>query len=177
MGPVNQSGAVAQRDNVGRDATYNTYNHINNAAQAASLVEELLKRLQLEIDNDIKAKNTIDRLERFYCQRAQDGIFGLKAKLEADNREDSYLDAIEMKEMFVKLLERWSLYASAQQIIAHLLARAERHFNDIIHPQISNLDRVGVNKLVNELIVQPTVDECGASVLEVDHNIAMGMIY
>jgi hypothetical protein len=180
MVTVNQSGATAQRDIVGRDATYNftnTTTNVQTAPQAAGVVERLLQKLQMEIDQDTKAKMTIAKLERFYIQRANDGVAGLQAKLVAGGREASYLDAIEMKEMFVKLLERWSLYASAQQIIAYLLVRAERQFNDIIHPQIPNLDLVGVNGLMNELIVHPTVGECGASVLEVDHNTAMGMIY
>ena len=82
-----------------------------------------------------------------------------------------------MKEMFAKLLDQWSLYASAQQIFVFLLARAERQFNDIILPQVPVLDAVGINKLTNELIVEPAVIECGASVFELDHNTALGMVY
>jgi len=50
-------------------------------------------------------------------------------------------------------------------------------FNDLILPQIPALDVAQLNTLVNELIVEPTVNECGASVFEIDHNTALGMVY
>ncbi|MEA2876057.1 MAG: hypothetical protein QOF14_1253 [Hyphomicrobiales bacterium] len=172
---VDQSQAHAQRDIVGRDLNQTTNNYA--APQAAGVIEQLLVKLHHEMEQDVKVRDTIERLQRFYTQRAHDGINGLQAKLTAGGRESSYLDAIEMKEMFAKLLERWSLYASAQQIFVHLLARAERQFNDVILPQLGVLDVTGGNKLVFDLIVEPTVTECGASVFEIDHNTAMGMIY
>jgi len=172
---VDQSHADAARDIVGRDINNTT---INNAAPlAAGVVEQLLQKLHAEREQDQRARETIDRLQRYYIQRAHDGVLGLEAKLKQAGREQSYVDAIEMKEMFVKLLEQWSLYASAQQIFVYLLARAERQFNDMILPQISTLGVVGVNQLMSELIVEPTVKECGASVFAIDHNTAMGMIY
>ncbi|AMX97389.1 MULTISPECIES: ABC-three component system protein [Mesorhizobium] len=171
---VDQSGASAGRDMAARDINH-TYKNI--AANRVSAIEKLLQKLELEIERNQVARDTIDRLKRFYSQRSHDGVRGLRAKLSVSGREDSYSDAIEMKEMFVKLLERWSHYYSAQQIIVYLLARAERQFNDIILPQISTCGVVEINKFMNELIVIPTVEDCGASVLEVDHNTAMGMIY
>jgi hypothetical protein len=172
---VDQSHAGAARDIVGRDINNTT---INNAApRAAGIVEQLLQKLSAEKNHDQKVRDTIARLQRYYVQRAHDGVTGLEAKLKAAGREQQYIDAIEMKEMFAKLLEQWSLYASAQQIFVYLLARAERQFNDIILPQIPTLDLVGVNKLMRHLIIEPTVRDCGASVFEIDDNTAMGMIY
>src|SRR6185312_8611058 len=85
---------------------------------------------------DIAARD-INKINNYYGDnKTYDGVVGLEAKLKHAGREDTYDDAIEMKEMFVKLLHQWSLYASAQQIFVYLLARAERHFNDIILPQI-----------------------------------------
>ncbi len=136
-----------------------------------------MQKLNAELEGDEQVRHTIEKLQRYYTNRARDGVVGLEAKLIKAGREQTYLDAIEMKEMFAKLLEQWSLYASAQQIFVYLLARAERQFNDLILPQIPALDTAGVNALVNDLIVEPTVMECGASVFEIDHNTAMGMIY
>jgi hypothetical protein len=175
---VDQSNATAQGDIAARDI-YKISNYVgdHSAPQAAGIVEQLLQKLTDELKNDQKAQDTIERLQRYYANRSHDGILGLKAKLEHAGRKATYDDAIEMKEMFVKLLHQWSLYASAQQIFVYLLARAERHFNDIILPQIPALDMAGVNSLVNKLIVEPTVHECGASVFEIDHNTALGMVY
>jgi hypothetical protein len=171
-----QSGARA-----GNDVVAGNVHHGDNiyqaAPHAAGIVEKLLLKLNAELENDQKAQAVIERLQRFYINRSHDGIVGLKNKLTKSGREETYIDAIEMKEMFVKLMEQWSLYASAQQIFVFLLARAERQFNDIIVPQISTLDTVGVNTLTNALIVEPTVAECGDSVFQIDHNVATGMIY
>ena len=172
---VNQSGASAGGNIAGRDVNNTTVVHA--APQAAGIVEQLLQKLSVEKDQDQHSLERIERLQRFYIQRAHDGVNGLEAKLQHSGREESYLDAIEMKEMFAKLLEQWSLYSSAQKIFVYLLARAERHFNDFILPQISELNSVEVNQLMNQLIVEPTVQDCGASVFEIDHNVAMGMIY
>jgi hypothetical protein len=171
---VDQSSAAAQGDLAGRDIHKTT---VYQSAHAAGVVERLLEKLHAEMKHDQKVCDTIDRLKRFYEQRSHDGVTGLQAKLEKSGRRASYLDAIEMKEMFAKLLEQWSLYSSAQQIFVHLLARAERQFNDIILPQIPKLDTVSINKLMSTLIIEPTVEECGATVFEMDHNTAMGMIY
>jgi hypothetical protein len=171
---TNQAGASAGGDIAGHDI----HNTIYQApTPAVGIVEQLLQKLEVEKGQDQKSIDRIERLQRYYIQRAHDGVNGLEEKLVRANRQQSYSDAIEMKEMFVKLLERWSLYASAQQIFVYLLARAERHFNDIILPQVSDLSPVEVNQLMNQLIVEPTVQDCGASVFEIDHNVAMGMIY
>ncbi|HEY5305331.1 MAG TPA: ABC-three component system protein [Pseudolabrys sp.] len=152
-------------------------NVTNILPRSVGVVEALLNKLHDEMRSDLQVAARIERLQRYYVQRAHDGVIGLEAKLAKAGREDSYLDAIEMKEMFVKILERWSLYASAQQIFVHLLARAERNFSDVILPQVASLDRTQVNSLIKELIVDPTVTDCGSSVFEIDHNTATGMVY
>jgi len=170
-----QSRASAGRDLAGRDI--NNITHYNSAPRAAGVVEQLLEKLQLEIDQNAQAREVVDKLQRYYQKRAHDDVIGLEAKLIKAGRSDSYFDAIEMKEMFAKLLDEWSLYASAQQIFIFLLARAERQFNDIILPKVSILDSVAISQLTNELIVEPAVLECGASVFHLDHNTALGMVY
>jgi hypothetical protein len=172
---VDQSEARAEGDIAGRDVNKT----INNfaAPREATVVEQLLVRLNAEIEQNQQVRSTIERLQRFYERRAHDGVVGLQAKLEVAGREGEYEDAIEMKEMFVKLLERWSLYHSAQHIFAHLLARAEVTFKSVILPRVGADSDVVINQMVLERIVEPTVGECGASVFEVDHMTAMGMIY
>ena len=81
-----------------------------------------------------------------------------EAKLDASGRQGELRAAMEKKEMFAKLLERWSLYASAQQIFVHLLARAEHEFNYNIYPKIESLQPVQVNELVTDKIVSPIVN-------------------
>jgi len=171
---VNQTRATAEGSIAGRDIN-NTVNI--NSPHSATVVERLLVSLQSEMNDERRIQITIEKLQRFYTKHSVDGIDGLEAKLERSGRSAYYYDAIELKEMFAKLLERWSLYESAQQIFVYLLARAERRFNDIIHPQVSNSDIACINGLVDRLIVEPTVNECGATVFSIDHNVATGMVY
>lgn len=149
-----------------------------NPPQApGGVVEQLLRKLEAEIADNAQTQETIQALKRFYNRRSDDGIEGLEAKLDASGRQGELRAAMEKKEMFAKLLERWSLYASAQQIFVYLLARAEHEFNYNIYPKIESLQPVQVNELVTDRIVSPIVNECGSTIFAVDHGTALGMLY
>src|SRR6202022_3944316 len=105
---VDQAGATARGDIVGRDKHEN---HFHLPDQPSGVVEQLLQKLQKEVENNEHVKHTIEALARYQNRRAHDGVEGLQAKLTKADRSDEYLDAIEKKELFAKLLERWSLYA------------------------------------------------------------------
>src|ERR1700683_3900738 len=102
---VNQHGARADGDVVGRDKIEAQY-HLPGARQ--SIVEQLLQKLQAEVLKNAEVQHTIEALAHFQCRRSHDGIDDLEAKLKAGHRADEYLMAIEKKELFVKLLEKWS---------------------------------------------------------------------
>lgn len=79
--------------------------------------------------------------------------------------------------MFAKLLERWSLYSSAQQIFVHILARADNEFTQVIYGQIFKSTPEEINALVIDRIVNPIVEECGGDLMSVNHNLVQGMVY
>ena len=170
---VNQKGARSGGDTVGRDKI--TYVQAPNSPPGR--VESLLLKLREQVENNQEVQDIIDELARYHSRRSVDGIEGLEAKLEAGNRHHLYMDAIEKKEMFAKLLEQWSLYSSAQSIFALFLARAEVQFSQVIHPQIPSKSEAEINSLVLERIVDPIVAECGTDLFHMDHNIALGMVY
>ncbi|MGY4366719.1 hypothetical protein ACVW1A_002784 [Bradyrhizobium sp. LB1.3] len=118
---INQSGARAAGDIVARDKIEH---HYHPQAAASGVVEKLIRRLQSEIALDIRTQHTIDALASFQKRRPVDGIEGLEAKLQAAGREDEIWAALDKKEQFAKLLQKWSLYASAQEIFAYLLAES-----------------------------------------------------
>ena len=171
---VDQKGASAGGDLVGRDK-HEIHYHSHPAS--TGIVDQLLKKLQDEVANNVHVRDTVEALAHFHKRRAADGVHGLEAKLKVAGRGDEFLDAIEKKELFAKLLDRWSLYASAQEIFAYLLAKAEHEFTYVIRPQLDGLSKVEVNKLVRDTIVVPIVQECGSSVFVVNHSMAMGMVY
>jgi hypothetical protein len=115
---VTQQGASAKGDIVGRDKVET---HYHSASPSPGIVEQLLKKLQAEIEKNEKARHTIETVAHFQTRRSDDGVDGLDAKLRAGQRPHEYLAALEKKEQFVKLLEKWSLYASAQEIFCVLI--------------------------------------------------------
>jgi hypothetical protein len=172
---VNQQRASAQGDLVGGDK--NVELNIYGANKSAGIVEQLIEKLRAEMEANEQIKHTIEQLQYFEKRQSEDGIEGLVAKLEAGGRAHECQSALEQKELFAKLLDKWSLYASAQEIFAYLLAKAEYEFNYFVRPQLKKLDELGVNQLVNDRIVQPALDQCASSVFPLNHSIVMGMIY
>jgi hypothetical protein len=141
------------------------------------LIEQLLHRLQHEMEHDVRVQQTIEKLQ-VYCRRKSEvGPVGLEAKLTAADREYEILGAIERKEQFAKLLERWSLYGSAQEIFAYLLARAEHEFTMSVNPHLGIADPVAINQVITQRIVEPTIADCGVGEFCFDHRSAMGMVY
>jgi hypothetical protein len=144
---------------------------------SASVVEKLLYKLQHEVEQNIHYNDTIVRLQRYHGGIAHDDIKGLVEKLRHSGRAAQVDLALEQKEDFAKLLETWSLYHSAQEIFVYLLARAEHVFNTEVMPEISTATVGEINRQINRDIVDPIVDECAVSVLQIDHVGAMGMLY
>jgi hypothetical protein len=178
---VNQRGARADGDIVAGnkikiEIENKTVNYIL-AASSASFVIQLLDKLKAEIEVNAQIRHTVENLQYFYERRAHDGIEGLEAKLIAADRKHELFLAFEKNEQFAKLLEKWSLYASAQEFFAYMLAKAEHEFTMSVLPRIRELDQGAVNQLVNDRIVVPTIAECGCSVFTLNHTIVMGMVY
>ena len=171
---VNQKGASAGVDVVAGDKVTN-FNIL--PAKATGKIEVLLAKLTKEIESNERVRDTLDSLSRFHKKRTIDGVEGLEAKLKAGGRDYELFDALEKKELFSKLLERYSHYASAQEILACLLARVEYNFQSFIYPQIDGLSTLEVNELVDYRIIEPTINDCGVGVLSMDHSVAMGMVY
>lgn len=134
---TNQSGTIAGGDVVGRDKVVNEYNLAPSGI--VGKLEALKACLEEEVKNNKTVEAIVESLQLYHSRRPPaDGISGLECKLLAGKREPEIPDAIEQKEIFAKLLEQWSLYASAQEIIAHLLSRVVHEFRQFIQPQLGN---------------------------------------
>jgi len=171
-GKIIQSGAKAGGNIVGGNL-----NNTNINLPPKKAIEKLLYRLQEEVEHNIEIQHTIEELSRYFKKRSHDGIDGLEAKLKIGTVNISYIDAIEKKEMFVKLMRDWSMYSTAQQIFAHYLARVENEFTGVIHPQLDATPEAEINAQIIDRIIKPIVDECGIEVFILNDNIVYGMIY
>jgi len=164
---------------VGGNKVTRTELHIDlRRSGATSKIEALKARLVEEMQNDCTASSLIDGLREYHRRRPPpDGVDGLEDKLRAAARENEILDALEQKEMFAKLLAKWSLYASAQEIFLHLLSLAVHEFRMSIQPLLGQLDRQSYNELVTKKIVFPLIEEVGTGVLSLDFLVTMGLYY
>ena len=175
-----QAGANAGGDIVGRDKNniQNSYHFESRRSGTASKIEALKNRLLEEVRADKIASDLIESLQQYHQRRAApDGIEGLEEKLRAAERQHEVMDALEQKEMFAKLLARWSLYASAQEIFVHLLSLAVHEFRMSILPHLGSLDTIACNEIITSKIVLPVVEEVGDGVISMDALVTMGMYY
>lgn len=170
-----QKGASAGGDITGRDKI--EHNHYYPSGGGAAKLEKLKARLQQEVDQKKHMGVMIDRLKSYQPIEPADGVKGLEAKLERAGRAPQKLSALRMKESFAKLLERWSLYGSAQEIFVHVLAFAELKFTNSVFPLVGELNQVQIDEIVEQKILTPIVEEIGVEVFSMDHMEAMGMIY
>jgi len=172
-----QAGACAGGDLVGRDKITQVTLDLRRAV-GASKIEALKARLIAEMERDKQVGAIIEELQHYHTRRrTSDGVEGLEAKLAAANREDELIEALEQKERFAKLLTKWSLYASAQEIFVHLLSLAVHEFQMSIRPLVGQLDRLSYNQLVTQKIIRPLMDEVGDCPLSMDALVTTGLYY
>jgi hypothetical protein len=175
---VDQRNARADGDVVAGDKTETVNNnYFPTTASSSSIVMRLVEKLKGEVEINAQIRHTVENLQYFHERRAHDGIEGLEAKLIKADRQHELFLAFEKKEQFTKLVEKWSLYASAQEIFAYMLAKAEHEFTMFVLPKIGELDQRAINQLVTDKIIVPTIDECGCSIFILNHSIVMGMVY
>lgn len=168
---VDQRKASAGNDMVARDKITTVYN------SRPSKVQALLDKLKGESAADAFTKETIAELARYHQRQSTDGVEGLENKLEKAGLSHTYLDAIEQKEAFAKLLAKYTMFVSAQEIFVHYLTRVRMAFNKTIYPDLPSLTEGQANMRIHTEIVKPIVDECYTDVFHLDDETVFGMLY
>ncbi len=125
---VDQSKAKAGGDNVGGGKFVTTTNNYFPVALESDVISKLALRLTEEMAADEQFKERLESLQFFFERVSHDGVDGLEAKLAAASRQSEASRAIRLKEMFVRIMTKYSYFYSAQMILAHLLAIAEDEF-------------------------------------------------
>lgn len=176
---VDQRQAAAGGDVVAGDKVTNIQAHHHYAAPTVgpAIIEELMRRLAAEIRDNQQVREMVDSLQYFHHRFSHDGIDGLEAKLDRAGRAHQLKIALFQKEAFVKFLDKYSLYGSAQEIFAYLLHKIDHQFRCFVHPNIEHLDFQGVDQLITDRIVDPVIKELGVGVFVLNSSIVMGMIY
>lgn len=172
-----RSGLSFARDQINGSQLNIENFYANHSVTQSSKLKLWMTKLANEVEKNERCQATLQNLQFFHKRFSVDGVWGLEDKLHHAGRGNQIILALMQKEEFEKLLERYSLYQSAQQIFAHCLAKANHEFNYFIHPHVNKLSIEEIDRMVTTAIVEPLVNECHDGVFTIDYNIAMGMVY
>lgn len=136
-----------------------------------------MEKLADEVRQNQQAQQMVDSLQYYLKKHSVDGVDGLEAKLDHAQMGARKLDAIRKKELFGKLLEEKSFYASAQEIFAYLLSSVETNFNTYVYPSIGNVTLEQLDILVKEKVADPVLADIGGAAFMINYNHVLGMVY
>lgn len=171
---VDQSGATADGDNVGRDKI--TLNEVT-FHERQTQIEGWLDKLAAERESDPKAQMIVDSLQYYLERFPFDDIVGLEAKLKHAGRSEQTRIALRKKEAFSKLLDYWQAYPSAQEIIAYFLAKIDTVFENEITPMLGISANHEIDAAIKAKLVEPILKEMGCGPFMLNYNHVYGMVY
>lgn len=177
---ANQSRAMVQGDQAGRDIIKNEFNLVH---QGASQVTAWLRRLEAQLQNENRDLNNsfVDSLSFFVDQRdsVEVDVVGLKAKLEKCTFDIPYHSALLKKEEFAKLLLKYQEFSSAQELFAYFLSIIYDVFDEKICPVVKTISYAELQDIIDKQIIDKIFHEIGAGsdVLFINRNHVRGMIY
>jgi len=85
--------------------------------------------------------------------------------------------ALRKKELFTRLLAKYSMFDSAQQIFAYLLSKIEQDFRSYVLPNLAGSSSGDVDYLFGQYLIGPCANEIKSGVFCLNAAIAAGMIY
>lgn len=167
---VKQENIQASGDVIARDKNVTVH-------ERRTQVDGWLEKLNAELAEKAEFRNFVDSLQYYLNKYDHDGIVGLKGKLEASNRSESYSRALLKKEAFAKLLEKWRSFPSAQEIIAYFLARLDSCFETHIEPLLGKATNEEIDQAIEINLVLPVLEEMGTGPFMLNSLHVNGMIY
>jgi hypothetical protein len=176
---VSQKNVQVSGDNAGRDVIKNVTINTgppNGVLPGAAIIARLTQRYLQEKSSNTEFRETIDRLEHY--QAVTGPIVPLEDKLKQGGREDLIGFALKTKEMFAKKLAKHSLYESAQQIHAFLLAEVYTRYHEHVYQRVCNGEPPEeINVLIRSYIIDPLLMMLGDNVLSHYADEINGMLY
>lgn len=153
----------------------------NYYTQSESRLEGWFRRLNDEINNDVRLQKKLDDIKRYRTKLRH--TIGLEAKLADGGFPQSAIDkARRLKLDYAKKSTRFQYYESAQLIDSYLFAKLCHRFDTYILPYIESLPLRDIRKMVYEKVVLPIIDEINSNgscdrQLCYNENDIFGMLY
>ena len=130
----------------------------NYYTQSESRLGGWFRRLNDEINNDIRLQKKLDDIKRYRTKLPH--TIGLEAKLKDGGFSQSAIDkARRLKMYFAKKSTRFQYYESAQLIDSYLFAKLCHRFDTYILPNIEGHPLCDIRQMVYEKVVLPIIDE------------------
>ena len=176
-GPVNQEHIAADGDVAAHDINRVTINYPTEAR--ATLLRRLSERYAEEVASGTTIGKTIEALKLFLeCMDGDGDIIGLDAKLKTAGWEDKLHEALRYKEFANKQLMENSLYESAQQIYACVMAMMQTLFRSKVLPIIeSRGQRAAIEAALHAEVIQPVFAALEDNPLTMTQAQLLGLIY
>ena len=134
----------------------------NYYTQSESRLGRWFRRLNDEINNDIRLQKKLDDIKRYRTKLPH--TIGLEAKLKDGGFSQSAIDkARRLKMYFAKKSTRFQYYESAQLIDSYLFAKLCHSFDTYILPNIESQPLCDIRQMVYEKVVLPIIDEINAN--------------
>lgn len=134
----------------------------NYYTQSESRLGRWFRRLNDEINNDIRLQKKLDDIKRYRTKLPH--TIGLEAKLRDGGFSQSAIDkARRLKMYFAKKSTRFQYYESAQLIDSYLFAKLCHSFDTYILPNIESQPLCDIRQMVYEKVVLPIIDEINAN--------------
>jgi hypothetical protein len=177
---VDQRDIAVARDNAAGNITNENSNNtfINLVApQDSTPITFLMEQLAEEIRTNAQVTAFIDTLQMYLERHPYDGVDGLEAKLEHAGRSAEISLALRKKDLFARLLARYSMFDSAQHIFAYLLSKVETNFRLLVLPNLQGRTQAEIDQLFSTHLVGPCANEIKSGVFSLNAAIASGMVY
>src|ERR1035437_8467344 len=138
---ITQKNLQVAGSNAGRDLTIQNTVTISNSPTinthpGKAFIIQLVERYRKEKENNVVFRQTVEKLEHFQNQADAGLILTLEEKLQQGGRGDLTRFALQTKEMFTKKLAKYSMYESAQEIHAFLLAEVYARYHEYVYQDV-----------------------------------------
>jgi hypothetical protein len=144
---VNQTGNFVGENLAARDVNIKNY----YGPPSVQAMRRLVEKFEAELKSDPKLQQLIEELERYYKKKDGD-MLTLEEKLEGSAAKNFTGNALVAKESYNKLLTKYSLYQSAQEINVYMLGRTMFLFDYYIKPKLrEGIDECALADLIMDV--------------------------
>lgn len=167
-----------QHNESGPNISGNQYVYnINRSKIAHAKLKELFVLFEKEERENIRIQGIMDDLERL-TEPATSAVKGVEQKLTEGGRINIIDYALETKEVYNKLLTKYTFFESAQKINVYLLALVKSYYMKFVYPHICNgtSDEM-IDEIISEKIFHPILEALEGDTMGFTAEHIDGMIY